>query len=718
MGKAQEKITLLIELSNKLFNKKIIETQHKLTSATKKMRGSVDKFKSKITELQHRFKLASKSIGGSINNLKIKHIQAFNAMKAELPGLGRALDLLTNKYVLMAAGIAGIGMLAYSATKKAASFNHEFLQITQMNLDKPRSEMEAYKNTIRDTAFKVGTDLNDTTRAFYDLQSGLGVFGNDAKTIFTEVAKFSQATGADLGSTINSTIKSMKAFNLTAADTKTLLESNAKAVYSGLVTFDELAKVQTIYAGSAGNIGQTINAANKLYAAFTSLGENANTSATLTKSFFEGLSREANKIKTFAKVDVFENGKMRQADDIIKDLIKNFKNLSPEQVNNIITKIGGSDGLRSILIKAKGNAEDLLKTFETYDASKFNLDKALKNAKGDVTVLANIVKNRWNVVMATLGEYLLPIVAKGLNFFNKLIIGSVKIVKSAIKFYNDYKNIINAIIITIGVATLAYNAGAIALGAYNAVIYAVTIATKIWTGAQWLLNAAMNANPIGLIVAAIAGLIAGITYLISKTEGWKEQWKALPKLFSLMWDGMKLSFNYAIETMSIGFHKLTDGMLKDWLKVQHEMGIISDKTYKTRMTNLYLSKLKRDREHFVTAAKILTNKQESEKLWKLKWKTDKENAEKTKTEDLLAGDNPFAPANDNKTLGQTAGSDITKVTGAGAQVRNITVNIEAFNKGGINTENTTLNNMDAEEIEQWFNESMLRVVRNLELSMS
>lgn len=41
------------------------------------------------------------------------------------------------------------------------------------------------------------------------------------------------------------------------------------------------------------------------------------------------------------------------------------------------------------------------------------------------------------------------------------------------------------------------------------------IATKSWTAAQWLLNVAMNANPIGLAIAGIAALI-GIGYLLYK----------------------------------------------------------------------------------------------------------------------------------------------------------------------------------------------------------
>ena len=49
---------------------------------------------------------------------------------------------------------------------------------------------------------------------------------------------------------------------------------------------------------------------------------------------------------------------------------------------------------------------------------------------------------------------------------------------------------------------------------YYAVIAASrisAIATGVWTGAQWLLNAALSANPIGLVIVAIAALVIGIT---------------------------------------------------------------------------------------------------------------------------------------------------------------------------------------------------------------
>ena len=44
------------------------------------------------------------------------------------------------------------------------------------------------------------------------------------------------------------------------------------------------------------------------------------------------------------------------------------------------------------------------------------------------------------------------------------------------------------------------------------------VATKIGTAAQWLLNAAMSANPIGIIIALIVGLVAGLVILYNKNK--------------------------------------------------------------------------------------------------------------------------------------------------------------------------------------------------------
>lgn len=61
---------------------------------------------------------------------------------------------------------------------------------------------------------------------------------------------------------------------------------------------------------------------------------------------------------------------------------------------------------------------------------------------------------------------------------------------------------------------------------------ATAVATAAWTGAQWLLNAAMDANPIGIVVLAIAGLVAGIIYAYNHSETFR-------KIVQGAWEGIK-----------------------------------------------------------------------------------------------------------------------------------------------------------------------------------
>lgn len=58
------------------------------------------------------------------------------------------------------------------------------------------------------------------------------------------------------------------------------------------------------------------------------------------------------------------------------------------------------------------------------------------------------------------------------------------------------------------------------------------VATKAMTAAQWLLNAAMNANPIGLVIAGIAALVGALVLLYNKNEAFRN-------FVNNMWAGIK-----------------------------------------------------------------------------------------------------------------------------------------------------------------------------------
>ena len=81
-------------------------------------------------------------------------------------------------------------------------------------------------------------------------------------------------------------------------------------------------------------------------------------------------------------------------------------------------------------------------------------------------------------------------------------------------------------------ATLAARAAAIAIAA----------GAKIWAAAQWLLNAALTANPIGLVIAAIAALVAVFVIAWKKSETFRNivlgAWNAIKSATVRIWDAI------------------------------------------------------------------------------------------------------------------------------------------------------------------------------------
>lgn len=88
--------------------------------------------------------------------------------------------------------------------------------------------------------------------------------------------------------------------------------------------------------------------------------------------------------------------------------------------------------------------------------------------------------------------------------------------------------------------------------AYGVAMMAVRGVTAAWTAAQWLLNAAMLANPVGLVIAGIAGLIA-IGYLLITN------WDTVKAWFVTLWNDPQA----AIEQFSAGVKNIL-GEVADW----------------------------------------------------------------------------------------------------------------------------------------------------------
>jgi len=161
---------------------------------------------------------------------------------------------------------------------------------------------------------------------------------------------------------------------------------------------------------------------------------------------------------------------------------------------------------------------------------------------------------------AAFGEALLPYVEDALKLFESLM-DWVKQNQTAVE------NIIKVIAIFTGVI-LAVN---VAMRAYEAAMKLAKLAQLAWSGAvavargvvmaytavQWALNAAMTANPIGLVVAAIALLIGAFVLAYQKVDWFR---KGVQTLFG--W--LKTAAVAYINIYVAAFRKIADWMQTVW----------------------------------------------------------------------------------------------------------------------------------------------------------
>ena len=84
----------------------------------------------------------------------------------------------------------------------------------------------------------------------------------------------------------------------------------------------------------------------------------------------------------------------------------------------------------------------------------------------------------------------------------------------------DNKDIIIAGLAGIGAGFAVFKVASLIQGVVSA-FKAFKLANEGATIAQWAMNAAMNANPIGIVIALVAGLVAGFVVLWNKSDGFR-----------------------------------------------------------------------------------------------------------------------------------------------------------------------------------------------------
>jgi hypothetical protein len=112
--------------------------------------------------------------------------------------------------------------------------------------------------------------------------------------------------------------------------------------------------------------------------------------------------------------------------------------------------------------------------------------------------------------------------------------------------YIGYRTALLAANVVTAISTGLTKAHAAAVVISNVAVKAAAVASAVWTGAQWALNAALTANPIGLVIVGVAALAAGLGIAYAKSEkfrsGVNAVWGALQKFAGFTLGGLVSAF--------------------------------------------------------------------------------------------------------------------------------------------------------------------------------
>ena len=382
------------------------------------------------------------------------------------------------------------------------------------------------------------------------IPSAKGISGMIQKEMGGEVASAGVSAGESLGSKMMGAVSKV----ITAAG---IGKAIGASINEGAALQQSIGGIETLFKTSAGKVRgyaeeayrTTGLSANKYMENVTgfsasllqSLGGDVDLAADVANRAMVDMSDNANKMGTsmdsiqmsyqgFAKQNytMLDNLKLGYGgtQQEMKRLIADAASYKKEQDElNVSVKDGDMsfgnivNAISVVQKKLKITGTTANEASTTFTGSFESMKAAAQNVLGKLS-LGEDIKPALQALMETTSTFLfgnlIPMIGNILKQIPTLILGGIKGVFSGI-FGEGLGSIMGGIVTALGSAFLAFKAFSGMLSGIPAVL--TTIKTAV-TG----LFTAMSANPIGIAIAAIAALTAGLVYFFTQTEMGRQIW--------------------------------------------------------------------------------------------------------------------------------------------------------------------------------------------------
>ncbi|WP_172935030.1 PblA [Streptococcus sp. 2106] len=391
------------------------------------------------------------------------------------------------------------------------------------------------------------------------IPSAKGISGMIQKEMGGEVASAGVSAGESLGSKMMGAVSGV----IAAAG---IGKAIGASINEGAALQQSLGGVETLFKDSADKVKGFANEAYKT----TGLSANAymenvtGFSASLLQSL-GGDTDKAAETANMAMIDMSDNAnKMGTSMESIQLAYQGFAKQNYTMLDNLKLGYGGTkQEMQRLLSDAekltgvKYDMNNLSDVYSAIHAIQENLDitgttareaattftgsfesmkAAAQNVLGKLS-LGEDIQPALQALMETTSTFLfgnlIPMIGNILKQIPNLILGGIKGVFSGI-FGEGLGSIMGGIVTALGSAFLAFKAFSAVTGLLSGIPAILTTIKTAVTG----LFTAMSANPIGIAIAAIAALTAGLVYFFTQTEMGRQIWQGFMDWFSGVWQSV------------------------------------------------------------------------------------------------------------------------------------------------------------------------------------
>ena len=461
--------------------------------------------------------------GGYDGSIKIDTKLDTGNIEKSLGSLGQSIK---KGFTAVGIGVAaGLG----AATKTGMDFEAQMSKvgaISQASAEDMGLLTEKAKQMGIDTKFsatEAGEALEYMAMAGWKTEDMLG--GIDG------IMNLAAASGENLGLVSDIVTDALTAFGLQAKDSAHFADVLATASSNANTNVSMMGGTFQYVAPVAGAMKFSIEDTAVAIGLMANAGIKAEKAGTALRSIFTRLAKPpkeaAAAIKALGLQTQNADGSFRSLASIMTDLRKKFAKLTDAQKTQYAAMLGGQEamsGLLSIVNASEDDFQKLTKAVNQADGSaKKMADTMNDNLKGQIVLLGSSLEGLGLAIYDGINQPMKEAVKTSIDGVNGITAsfqnGELKeAITSVGKLLGGLVTTLSNIAVTVlpplsnVLAFFGKNIGIITpiIGGLVVGIKAYTLATTAATTAQSLLNTAMSLNPVGLLIAGIAGLTVAL----------------------------------------------------------------------------------------------------------------------------------------------------------------------------------------------------------------